>query len=208
MESSISEHNIDLYISNLAGIPVFARAGALDDNVPVIHTRRLVRLVHEWNRNPKSITYDEVPGKGHWFDGILSDQRIQNFLDIFLDKTINPNLDMPPFPDSFTLTTMNPFSTGTKGGIRILQLEVPFMLAKIRVIREGSKWNLLTNNVRRLGFHHDPRQGNLTSFSIDGTDFNIPPQSAGPSYLKTGHLWAVFLIIHDVIGCTRFTLDK
>jgi hypothetical protein len=191
MESSISEHDIDLYVSNLAGIPMFARSGALDDNVPAIHTRRLVRLVHEWNRNPQSIIYDEVPQKGHWFDGILNDQLIQNFLDLFLDKTTNPNLDMPPFPDSFTLTTMNPFSTGTKGGIRILQLEVPFMLAKIRVIRKEKKWILLTSNVRRLGFHHDSRQKEITSFSIDGTDFVKSPQTAGPSYLKKGQSWEV-----------------
>jgi hypothetical protein len=191
MESSISEHDIDLYVSNLAGIPMFARSGALDDNVPAIHTRRLVRLVHEWNRNPQSIIYDEVPQKGHWFDGILNDQLIQNFLDLFLDKTTNPNLDMPPFPDSFTLTTMNPFSTGTKGGIRILQLEVPFMLAKIRVIRKEKKWILLTSNVRRLGFHHDSRQKEITSFSIDGTDFDKSPQTAGPSYLKKGQSWEV-----------------
>lgn len=195
LESSISEHDIDLYASNLAGIPIFARSGALDDNVPAIHTRRLVRLVHEWNRNPKSIIYDEVPEKGHWFDGILSDQLIQNFLDLYLEKRMNPNLEMPPFPDSFTLTTMNPFSTGTKGGIRILQLEVPFMLAKVRVIRNDSKWILLTSNVRRLGFQHDHRQKEINSFSIDGNDFDKSPQNAGPSYIKKDQLWEVILII-------------
>jgi hypothetical protein len=191
LEASISEHDIDLYVSNLAGIPMFARTGALDDNVPALHTRRLVRLVHEWNRNPKSIIYDEVPTKGHWFDGILSDKLIQDFLDSILDKNKNPNLDMPPFPANFTLTTMNPFSTGTKGGIRILQLEVPFMLAKVRVIRTDNKWVILTNNVRRLGFHHDSRQQGISSFSIDGTDFDKPPQTAGPSYLRKGESWEV-----------------
>ena len=194
LESSISEHDIDMYVSNLAGIPILARTGALDDNVPAVHTRRLVRLVHEWNRNPKSIIYDEVPGKGHWFDGILSDDMVQRFLDNILDKEINPNLELPPFPDAFTLTTMNPFSTGTKGGIRILQLEVPFRIAKIRVIRKDSKWLLLTSNVRRLGFEHDPRQSGINFFSIDDTDFDYSPQKAGPSYLKVGNLWQVMVI--------------
>lgn len=55
LESSIAEHDIDLYASNMAGIPILARTGADDDNVPPLHTRRLVRLVNEWNRNPSSI---------------------------------------------------------------------------------------------------------------------------------------------------------
>ena len=52
---SISEHDIPMYASNLAGLPILARTGALDDNVPPLHTRRLVRLVSEWNRNPSAI---------------------------------------------------------------------------------------------------------------------------------------------------------
>jgi hypothetical protein len=130
------------------------------------------------------IRLSEVPGKGHWFDDVLSDDTVQKFLDRFLEKSLNPNLTMPPFQDAFTISTINPFTTGPKGGIRILQLEVPFRLATIRIHRFDSQWVLDTTNVRRLGFVSDPRHEGIKSFSIDGTKFGVPPSLAGPSYLR------------------------
>ncbi|CAG8618148.1 11376_t:CDS:10, partial [Acaulospora colombiana] len=44
LESAISEFNNDLYSSNLVGIPLLARTGGDDDNVPPTHSRMLVRL--------------------------------------------------------------------------------------------------------------------------------------------------------------------
>ncbi len=126
----------------------------------------------------------ELPGQGHWFDGILSDDEAQRFLDRYLDRQVNPTLSKPPFPDAFTITTMNPFSTGSKGGIRILQAQVPFRLATIRVRRKNDGWVMDTTNVRRLGFVYDERQEEITSFSLDGKLFGIPPSRAGPSYLR------------------------
>jgi hypothetical protein len=126
----------------------------------------------------------EVDGKGHWFDGVLSDDEAQKFLDRYLDREVNPTLLKPPFPDAFTITTMNPFSTGSKGGIRILQAQVPFRLATLRVRRKGDQWIMDTTNVRRLGFVYDERQEGISSFSLDGKLFGIPPSKAGPSYLR------------------------
>lgn len=57
MDSSIAEHDIDLYSGNMAGVPVLARHGAIDDNVPPLHSRKLVRLMNEFNRNPFSTKY-------------------------------------------------------------------------------------------------------------------------------------------------------
>ncbi|KAJ3314345.1 hypothetical protein HDU76_002435, partial [Blyttiomyces sp. JEL0837] len=143
MEASIAENDIDMYAANMAGIPILARHGGNDDNVPPMNTRRIVRLVNEWNRNPVSVRV----------------------------------------PDAFTISTLNPGSTGSKGGIKILQLEVP--LATIRVHRlneNGTQWILNTTNVRRFGFMKDDRV-KITSWGIDGMDFTEPPK-VGPSYLR------------------------
>ena len=56
-ESSIAENDVDLYASNVAGVPILARSGALDTNVPPLHTRRLMRLIDEWNGCTHSIQY-------------------------------------------------------------------------------------------------------------------------------------------------------
>ncbi|KAL2913539.1 hypothetical protein HK105_206999 [Polyrhizophydium stewartii] len=188
-EVSIAENDLDLYIPNASGIPILARTGGDDENVPPLHTRRLVRMANEWNRDPQSVRVSEVANKGHWFEGVLNDRVVQDFLDAQLDPSLNPTLALPPLPEAFTIQTLNPASTGSKGGIRILQLEVPFRLATIRVHRYGNVWVLNTTNVRRFGFTKDERQVGITSWSIDGTDFASPPSAAGPSYLKVGTRW-------------------
>ncbi|KAJ3100428.1 hypothetical protein HDU97_002215 [Phlyctochytrium planicorne] len=195
MESSIAENDIDMYAANMAGVPILARTGGNDDNVPPLNTRRLVRLVNEWNRNPTSVGISEVPGQGHWFEGVVSDDTLQKFLEDHIDITKNPGLPHPPLPEAFTISTLNPASTGSKGSIKILQLEVPYRfvpksirilttlsLATIRVHRNGNHWMLNTTNVRRFGWAKDERV-KIDSWSIDGTDFPEPPK-IGPSYLR------------------------
>ncbi|KAI8619925.1 hypothetical protein BC830DRAFT_1101631 [Chytriomyces sp. MP71] len=184
MESSIAENDIDLYAANMAGIPILARTGGNDDNVPPMNTRRIVRLVNEWNRDPISVRLSEVYAQGHWFHGIMNDDMLQRFLDQHLNPELNPGWPHPPLPDAFTISTLNPGSTGSKGGIRILQLLVPFRLATIRVHREGNHWILNTTNVRRFGFLKDERAV-IDSWEIDGMRFDERPK-VGPSYLKDG----------------------
>ncbi|KAJ3196267.1 hypothetical protein HK101_009532 [Irineochytrium annulatum] len=183
MESSIAENDVDLYAANMAGVPIMARTGGNDDNVPPLNTRRLVRLVNEWNRNPVSVNISEVPGQGHWFEGVVGDDILQEFLDRHLDPNLNPGLPHPKIPEAFTLSTLNPASTGSKGGIRILQLEVPYRLATIRVHQIGTHWILNTTNVRRFGFFSRKNEVKIDTWSIDGTDFAETPK-IGPTYLR------------------------
>ncbi|KAJ3322034.1 hypothetical protein HDV06_003635 [Boothiomyces sp. JEL0866] len=189
MEASISENDLDLYAANLGGLPLLARVGGDDTNVPPYHTRRLVRMVDEWSGELQSTKYVEDPGKGHWFEGILNDQVVQPFIAQYTSPLINPDLHLPSLPNPFTITTLNPASSGSRGGIKILQLIVPFRVAKIRVDRLGAHWKLSTTNVRRFGFARDHRQDEIDTWSIDGTQFNSPPNDAGPSYLKVGDKW-------------------
>ncbi|KAI9104846.1 hypothetical protein DFS34DRAFT_219605 [Phlyctochytrium arcticum] len=184
MDVSIAEHDIDLYAPNMGGIPILSRHGAFDDNVPPLHSRRLVRLVNEWNRNAFSTNLSEIPAQGHWFDGVVNDEVLQQFLDKHVDKGLSSAHYMPDLPDAFTITSINPASTGSKGGIRILQLEVPFRLGTIRVHRLGDKWQLTTSNIRRFGFVPDARQKEVKSWSVDGTEFDKAPIVSGPSYAR------------------------
>jgi hypothetical protein len=146
-----------------------------------------MRLIDEWSGHSKSINYIEDPARGHWYDGILNDEKIQTFLNRFIDPNVNSLLPLPDLPNPFTISTLNPASTGTRGGIRILQLMVPYRLATITVEKKGTHWKLTTENVRRFGFSKDPRQIGIQSWSIDDTEFLQPPQEAKPSYLKTGN---------------------
>ncbi|KAJ3034657.1 hypothetical protein HDV00_004796 [Rhizophlyctis rosea] len=183
LESAIAEHDIDLYSSNMAGIPILARTGGSDDNVPPLHSRRLIRMVNEWSRRTNAANLSEIPNQGHWFSGVVDDEIMQSFLDTSIQKASAQGLELPPLPTAFSLSTLNPASTGSKGGIRILQLEVPFRLGTIRVHQNGDQWVLNTTNVRRFGFVADSRQDGLKRWSVDGTNFEKPPSVSGKSYL-------------------------
>ena len=66
------------------------------------------------------IRYVEDAGADHWTDGALSDEAVQGFLDgIYRNPSVSP-------PRSYSLTTMNPASTGSKGGVLIQQLHRTF----------------------------------------------------------------------------------
>lgn len=57
---------------------------------------------------------------------MLSDNIAQDFLDKYLLPANNPGLQLPQFQEEFTLTTLNPATSGAKGGIRVLQLKIPY----------------------------------------------------------------------------------
>ncbi|XP_022094674.1 uncharacterized secreted protein ARB_06907-like [Acanthaster planci] len=85
MEACIAENDADKHISNLKGIPVLARIGALDRTVHPYFVRRMVRLLKEAGVN---VTYSELPGKEHWWwdtwktndGGAVNDPQLRNFV--------------------------------------------------------------------------------------------------------------------------------
>ena len=49
----------------------------LDDNVPPYHLRRMARIVDELSKNPHAVNVSEIPGQGHWFNGVVDDPILQ-----------------------------------------------------------------------------------------------------------------------------------
>ncbi|KAF9577871.1 hypothetical protein BGW38_006651, partial [Lunasporangiospora selenospora] len=158
LESSIIEFDNNLHMSNVVGIPVMARTGGIDDNVPPINSRMMVRLGQEYSGNMSSITLSEVSGANHWFVGILSDATVQKFMSRHLKDSIAPyhspedglnqgcgivtpeledsddtRVEHPPFPSFFEVTVVNPAGMESKGGIFIEQLAVPFRKGSVKV---------------------------------------------------------------------------
>jgi hypothetical protein len=56
----------------------------------------------------------EIPGKGHWWGGVVDDSIMQNFFNEHF------SLSLPTLPDSWIVTSFNPSSTEGRGGIRVL----------------------------------------------------------------------------------------
>lgn len=80
-----------------------------------------------------SISLDEVAAKGHFWPGIMKRESVLDFLARAKARK------QDPLAIGFTLTTANPTESGSKGGVRILELELPGrqVLKEISSERDG-----------------------------------------------------------------------
>ncbi|KAF9977868.1 hypothetical protein BGZ73_004623 [Actinomortierella ambigua] len=192
LEASIAEFDNDVYMSNTAGIPILARVGSIDDNVAPFNSRKMARLGQEHAKNRSAVHLSEVAGMNHWFDGIMQGPPMEKFQQEFLLDTIHnvktlpgsldPKVTHPPFPSSFVITLLNPASMGTKGGIQVEQLRVPFRkgLIRVHISHDASgtaTWHLQTTNIRRFTFLQNDlqlaaRRGRIHRLVIDDVLFD------------------------------------
>ncbi|RXK38309.1 hypothetical protein M231_04482 [Tremella mesenterica] len=149
--SALTPYNNDLYASNLSNIPILAIHGSQDDNVPPRHSREHVALISAWE-GKNDIKLLEVPGRGHWWNEIFALPEVGQFLD-----TLRPRKADEERKEGFTLTTANPDETGSRAGIRIVELQTPGRLARLdvnaRQWRNGSRipeLDLRSTNVKRI----------------------------------------------------------
>ena len=116
--ASLSSYRHELLVPNMLGTPILQQHGQDDDNVPVYHSRRMHQLIGEADWTSQ---YAEIPGKGHWWDGVMTEEAVSDFLVHHLDKAPV----MPELPARFSLVVANPADTGPRGGIAVDQLEEP-----------------------------------------------------------------------------------
>jgi pimeloyl-ACP methyl ester carboxylesterase len=150
LRSSISEDSGDLHVDNIKGVPFMTRLGGDDDDVSPWFPRKMARIYDQISGQSHAATVSEVPGQGHWFDGIFGGDEVQAFFDRYL---LPASPVYPELPQTFTITLTHPATFGSRGGIKPLQLIQPYRLSKIRVQRQSNnKWTLHTHNIRRFGF--------------------------------------------------------
>lgn len=116
--ASLSSYRHELLVPNMLGTPILQQHGQDDDNVPVYHSRRMHQLIGEadW-----ASQYAEIPGKGHWWEGVMTEEAVSEFLVHHLAKS--PVI--PELPTRFSLVVASPADTGPRGGIVVDQLEEP-----------------------------------------------------------------------------------
>lgn len=195
---SVAEYATDLYSENVLGIPLTARVGSIDSSVPPTNLRKFCRLVREYelynNLTNSFVTLNEVPGKGHWFTGVMDDAFLQPYLDSALTSTSKPIL-----PPSFSLFSINPATSGSRGGLRIMQLSTPFESARISVKIQPATpdtWTITTRNVRRFryrginGVHPRPH-----FLQIEGNDYSLPIPYSIHSRTDTSASYVDFCIV-------------
>ncbi|KAK4687850.1 hypothetical protein P7C73_g2265, partial [Tremellales sp. Uapishka_1] len=129
--SALTPYNNDLYLSNLVHLPILIIQGAADNNVPPRHSRAIASILSAWEGKQASsnVTLVEVPKMGHWWDTVLDNDAVKDFIRN-LPKRQRTEEDLKR---GFTLTTANPDESGGRAGIRIRELETPGRLARVEV---------------------------------------------------------------------------
>ena len=129
--------------------------------------------------------YDELPGKGHWFDGVLTTEPLLKFYDKHAGD-INGDI----LPVEFSVIVPSDASMGSRGGIFVDQLQSPDRYGRIRVFRDTDAmvWRLTTSNIHR--FHLVPsavRGPTPKEIFIDGTDLSLeaPADDADSAWFVT-----------------------
>lgn len=165
IQSSLSDFRHEMLLENSCGIPVHQQHGSLDDNVPPSHSRRLHLLLSLVGCPSK---YVELPGKGHWFEGIMTTQSLLDFYDRILEDEATER----SMPSSFDFVVVNPATTGSKRGVVVDQLVSPGSLGRVRAKYEAvaNNWRLQTSNVQRLHFTTDATDDwSSSEITIDGS---------------------------------------
>jgi hypothetical protein len=184
--SSIAMHNTDFYMRNLKGIPLMVRMGALDDNVPPFHLKRMARIHNQLEKKTTATVVSEIPGESHWWGGVVDDAPMQAFFNQHVNTTTHP------LPKSFTASFFSPADFESRGAIQPIQLSQYGRAAYIHVERSGGssdEWTLTTMNVKKFRFikNEIPRPNSLI---IDGKRFqNIPSPDSDQVFCKISGSW-------------------
>ena len=174
VESSTASYRHELLASNAKGIPILQQHGSADDNVPAYHSRFMHQALAATGTNS---TYNELPGQGHWFDGVMTTEALSAFYREQFRR--NPNNSITGM--DFEITVANPGNMGSKAGVKAVQLSVPGRLGKIRarISQTGSAYTLETTNI--LAIEIQIIHGLPDVVSIDGQDIHVSGIHSGPA---------------------------
>ena len=169
LQCALADYRHELLLENGCGIPIHQQHGSLDDNVPPFHSRRL-NQIQSWINCPSE--YVELPGKGHWFEGVMT----TNTLLGFYAKVLGDGPAAASPPSSFEIVIANPGTMGSKGGIIVDQLISPGRNGRIRAgydVKQNS-WHLRTYNISRLHFSAAAaRDWTKSELLVDGKELRL-----------------------------------
>ncbi len=130
----LREDNTPVFLENALNLPVYILHGGADDNVPPIQGRMMGQYLTEFGYD---YVYNEVEGKGHWWD-IDSTPGIdcvdlQEMMDFLKEKKRNP------YPESIIFKTSDIGHSNKAYWIRVDELEDDYQDGRIKakIVRIG-----------------------------------------------------------------------
>lgn len=183
INGALNSYRHELLLENAKGIPIFQQHGNEDDNVPAYHSRLLHQILGEASATSK---FFELPGKPHWWDGVMTTEPLRDFYRDHLNSDghgIGRQFEL----QDFTVVSSAHGDMGPKNGIEILELITPGQLGKIDVKydRLKSTCTLHTSNVWSFRLPLLFRECGL--LSVDGEEFSERPTADFGMTLMSGN---------------------
>lgn len=208
LESSLKDFRHELLVKNFKGIPVLQQHGDADDNVPVYHARRLRQLICQAGV-ASSASYVELPGKGHWYEGVMSTKQLKDFY----HRCLADGAQLPMTPQSFEFVVASPSDTGPRGGLSVDKIFDPIQLGRLELkcVRALRKLQIETSNIRRISFLETSHLlEDMEIILLDGEEIKadeIPEGELRQDFylVKDGYSWSVsehFLCIDVSFTCS------
>ncbi|KAG8805334.1 hypothetical protein FRC17_005560, partial [Serendipita sp. 399] len=182
LEAALQPDDNDIFLSNLAVVPILATHGGNDRNVPTWHSRELISVLRSWNTYADT-RYYEVDNEPHWWDTVLSSDTVQDFIEETLTSHRSRHRT-----SAFTLTTLIPEETGSMHGFRILDIATPGLLARLRVRRSGDDVAVSTVNTRQFSLDTEC-WGAISSITVDAQVVSFRPSANNLWFAKDNGTW-------------------
>jgi hypothetical protein len=187
LDASLNSYRHELLADNYKGIPIQQQHGELDRNVPTYHSRLMHLQLFEAGVNS---SYVELADKHHWFDGVMTTQDLRHFYRSHVNSPVNPSR----IPKKFGITVGTPGDMGSKGGLKVLQLEVPgryghMDVAVTQLNDETCMYEVKTTNI--LSFKLSYGACSAQSIVLDGTKYKMTTSAKSDSkvFWKSKNQW-------------------
>jgi hypothetical protein len=165
-----------MLMENAKDIPVLQQHGEIDDNVPAYNSRLLSQQLFQAGTNS---SFNEFAGQNHWWDTVMTTDPMKSFY----HAQSASNASIPRKVDEFAMVVGDPGDTGSKGGIRVLNLEDPGQYGKLNV--KGR--TITTSNI--LSIELDGEVLGLDGVTVDGHELALSGKAE--AFAKKSDTWEV-----------------
>ena len=141
VSAALNSYRHEMLMDNLRGIPIQVQHGEIDDNVPAYHSRLLALQLQFAGANS---SYKEVPDQNHWWDGVMTTPELVSF---YYNQSRSTE-ELPRDLNNFSIVVGDPGDMGSKGGVKVTQLEDPGSYGRVHVRGRTVK----TSNVLSIEF--------------------------------------------------------
>ncbi|KAF2216283.1 hypothetical protein CERZMDRAFT_33609 [Cercospora zeae-maydis SCOH1-5] len=181
-QASLNSYRHELLLSNARGIPVLQQHGSADDNVPAYHSRFMHQLIQEVGADSR---YTEWPGYPHFWEEVFTTDPLRAFyqeqLESYKSQSTRDGLR------NFTLSVASPADTGSKFGVKVLQLTTPGQVGHVDMLYDanGRVCALRTSNIRMLQI--PSYFSNCSAVTVDSQRVTLPLLGSDSSWTMLRH---------------------